>query len=167
MRLSTIRFATAALAAWLLAPGMIPAAGAFELDTQNLVPCASEGGVCRMPYPTNVYYGTPNKRAGRPFPNGGSIACGNQSFGDTAPGQRKSCWYAPRIVAGRGDPGGYDRRGGYEGERGRGYADDRRDGYGGDRRRDEYGDRRRYGDDRFGNGGYDGRRRDRRDIDDE
>ncbi|ACA15136.1 hypothetical protein M446_0574 [Methylobacterium sp. 4-46] len=100
-----------------LVPG---SAGAQQLDIQNLVPCAQEGGVCRMPHPTNVYYGIPGKTVGRPFPQGGSIACTNQSFGDPVPGQRKMCWYAPRVgERGRGegrarggdeDPG-YGRRG--------------------------------------------------------
>lgn len=166
MRSSTTAFLAAALGAWLLGPGMIPVARAYDLDTQNLVPCASEGGVCRMPYPTNVYYGAPNKRAGRPFPQGGAIACNNQNFGDTAPGQPKSCWYAPRIVAGRGDGGGFDRRGGPDGDRGRGYDDERRGGYG-DRRRDDDGDRRGRYDDRPSYGRYDDRRRDRDDSDDE
>ena len=166
MRIHHASLAAAALAAWLLGPGTIRAASAYELDTRNLVPCASEGGVCRMPYPTNVYYGAPDKRAGRPFPQGGAIACTNANFGDTAPGRPKSCWYAPRIVAGRGDGDADERRGGYGGERGRGYDDDRGDGYGRDRRRDEYGDRRERDEERFDRGD-DGRRGDRDDLDDD
>ncbi len=81
-------------------------AQAYQLDTVNLVGCAQEGGVCRMPYPTNVYYGVPGRTNGRPFPQGGAVPCNTQTFGDPAPGQAKSCWYAPRITAG----GGTDRR---------------------------------------------------------
>jgi hypothetical protein len=81
-------------------------AQAYQLDTVNLVGCAQDGGVCRMPYPTNVYYGVPGRTNGRPFPQGGMVPCNTQTFGDPAPGQAKSCWYAPRITAG----GGTDRR---------------------------------------------------------
>lgn len=80
-------------------------AWAYQLDTVNLVGCAQEGGVCRMPYPTNVYFGVPGRTNGRPFPQGGVIACNSQTFGDPAPGQVKSCWYAPRISAGGGGGG--------------------------------------------------------------
>jgi hypothetical protein len=81
-------------------------AQAYQLDTVNLIGCAQDGGVCRMPYPTNVYYGVPGRTNGRPFPQGGMVPCNTQTFGDPAPGQAKSCWYAPRITAG----GGTDRR---------------------------------------------------------
>ncbi len=77
-------------------------AQAYQLDTVNLVGCAQDGGVCRMPYPTNVYYGVPGRTNGRPFPQGGVVPCNSQTFGDPAPGQPKSCWYAPRITAGGG-----------------------------------------------------------------
>lgn len=97
--------------------GAAPAAA--QLDTVNTIPCAQDGGVCRMPHPTNVYYGVPGKTNGRPFPQGGSIPCNAQTFGDPAPGQRKSCWYAPRLADGRrGGGGGYrdaDERSGYRG----------------------------------------------------
>lgn len=96
-----------------------------QLDLQNLVPCAQEGQVCRMPYPTNVYYGAPGRTHGRPFPQGGTIPCNAQSFGDPAPGLTKMCWYAPKA-----------------GERRRNDGDDRRS-------RDSYRDRDdRRGDDR-------------------
>jgi hypothetical protein len=91
-------------------PMVADSAQAYQLDTVNLVGCAQEGGVCRMPYPTNVYYGVPGRTNGRPFPQGGVVPCNSQAFGDPAPGQAKSCWYAPRIAAGGGnDRGGYDR----------------------------------------------------------
>jgi len=114
----------AAIAAGTLGMSLIglTAAYGYQLDTVNLIACAQEGGVCRMPYPTNVYFGVPGRTNGRPFPQGGVIACNAQTFGDPAPGQPKSCWYAPRITAG----GSNDR-----------YRDD---GY--NRRRDDYRDDR-------------------------
>ena len=95
-------FGAFTLGAALLAPAP---AGAYQLDTVNLIGCAQEGGVCRMPYPTNVYFGVPGRTNGRPFPQGGAVPCNSQTFGDPAPGQAKSCWYAPRVSA----RGGYDR----------------------------------------------------------
>ena len=89
-----------AIAAGLMGLGLTTAQ-AYQLDTVNLIGCAQEGGVCRMPYPTNVYFGVPGRTNGRPFPQGGAVACNAQTFGDPAPGQPKSCWYAPRISAGR------------------------------------------------------------------
>lgn len=94
----TSAFGSILLGSGLFAP--IPAE-AYQLDTVNLIGCAQEGGVCRMPYPTNVYYGVPGRTNGRPFPQGGMVPCNSQTFGDPAPGQAKSCWYAPRIT-GRG-----------------------------------------------------------------
>ncbi|WP_279598693.1 hypothetical protein [Methylobacterium sp. J-026] len=93
----------------------LAAAHAYQLDTVNLVGCAQEGGVCRMPYPTNVYYGVPGRTNGRPFPQGGMVPCNTQTFGDPAPGQPKSCWYAPRIAAGRNSD--RDRDDGYDDRR--------------------------------------------------
>ena len=107
-------------------------AQAYQLDTVNLVGCAQDGGVCRMPYPTNVYYGVPGRTNGRPFPQGGVVPCNSQTFGDPAPGQPKSCWYAPRITAGGG------------GERYRDDDDGPRRGYDDRPRRDDYRDRRDY-----------------------
>ena len=96
----------AAAASWA---GIAPASAELRLDTVNLVACAQEGGVCRMPHPTNVYFGVPGKTNGRPFPKGGAIPCNVQTFGDPAPGQPKSCWYAPRITDG-GSRASYDDR---------------------------------------------------------
>jgi len=104
--------------------GLIPAQ-AYQLDTVNLIACAQDGGVCRMPYPTNVYYGVPGRTNGRPFPQGGVVACNAQTFGDPAPGQPKSCWYAPRISAGGSND--RTRNDDYDDRRGRRdtYRDDR------------------------------------------
>lgn len=95
--------------------------GPYRLDTVNLIGCALDGGVCRTPCPTNVYYGMPGRTNGRTFPQGGLVPCNSQTFGDPAPGQRKSCWYAPRITERRGVDQGVARD--------RDYGDD-------DRRRD-------------------------------
>ncbi|SDA17642.1 hypothetical protein SAMN02799622_01862 [Methylobacterium sp. UNC378MF] len=124
-----LAFGAIALGGGALAPAP---AQAYQLDTVNLVGCAQDGGVCRMPYPTNVYYGVPGRTNGRPFPQGGVVPCNSQTFGDPAPGQAKSCWYAPRITAG-GAGGGYGG-GGYGG--GGGY---RNDGYDSRRDSDRYG----------------------------
>lgn len=99
MRIETFAVGAAIIlgSAWA---GTLPASAEVRLDTVNTIACAHEGGVCRMPYPTNVYFGVPGKTNGRPFPQGGTIPCNIQSFGDPAPGQAKSCWYAPRITDG-------------------------------------------------------------------
>ena len=134
----------AALAAGTLGLGLMPASAELRLDTVNTIACAHEGGVCRMPHSTNVYFGVPGKTNGRPFPQGGSVPCNVQSFGDPAPGQAKSCWYAPRITEGGRDPRGanaprFDDRPRYE-ERSR--YDDRPRSYDGRdyNRRDAYRD---------------------------
>lgn len=106
-----------------------------QLDLQNLVPCAQEGQVCRMPYPTNVYYGAPGRTHGRPFPQGGVIACNAQSFGDPAPGLTKMCWYAPKV--------GERRRNDGDDRRARDSYRDRNDRRDDDRRRDDSGYRGR------------------------
>jgi hypothetical protein len=139
-----------ALAAGGIGFGLAPARAELRLDTVNTIACAHEGGVCRMPHPTNVYFGVPGKTNGRPFPQGGSVPCNVQTFGDPAPGQAKSCWYAPRITEGGRDARSapeprYDDRPRYE-DRSR-YEDqprsyDRRDAY-----RDDYRPRRRDEDD--------------------
>lgn len=134
----------------------LPVRADARLDTVNTVACAEEGGVCRMPYPTNVYFGVPGKTNGRPFPQGGAIPCTVQSFGDPAPNQRKACWYAPRLT-GNGD-GGYRDQG--RGRRDDDRRDDDRRG-GDDRYRDEY--RARRDDGRPRREDYD---RPRRDYDD-
>ncbi|WP_082528598.1 hypothetical protein [Methylobacterium sp. Leaf466] len=173
-----MHFKTAAFAfaATLLGPalgGYAPASA--QLDTQNLVPCAQDGEVCRMPHPTNVYYGIKGKTNGRPFPQGGTVPCNVGSFGDPAPGvANKMCWYAPKVAEGR--RGGRDR-----GDDGDGYRSRDRDDRGGDYRdrrdRDDerprarsYDDepRRRYDDEprRRSYEDDDRPRRQRRDLDD-
>ncbi|HWD13713.1 hypothetical protein P8H26_12550 [Pseudochrobactrum sp. sp1633] len=111
-------------------------AGIYTVDTgaasaQEVRQCATEGGVCRIPYPTEVIYGS-GRRATSRFVNQPQIRCSNSVFGDPARGSTKSCSYVVRDE-GRGR-GGYGRdRDRYDDgdDYGRG-----RDGYGRDRGRD-------------------------------
>ena len=91
---------------------------------QGTVPCAREGGFCRVPYPTTVIYGFRGAVTSRQV-HGGGIPCNNAVFGDPAPNVVKSCSFVAR---------GYEqpRRDYDRGDRN--YRDDRR-----------YDDRRYYG----------------------
>lgn len=114
------------------------AAGIYTVDTgsasaQEVQVCAREGGVCRIPYPTEVIYGNGRRVTSR-FINQPEVRCSNSVFGDPARGAGKACSYVVR------DEG--RNRGGYRG----------RDDYG----RNDYG----RGRDNHGNGSY-GRGRDR------
>lgn len=128
------------VAAAAIGLGSFPALAEIKLDTVNTVPCAEEGGVCKMPYPTNVYFGVPGKTNGRPFQQGGSVPCNVQSFGDPAPNQRKTCWYAPRLT----ESGGVGRY--RNDDRGRDDGRYRRDDRDDDRSRDVYRSRDGYRD---------------------
>jgi len=55
------------------------------------VPCAGEGQTCRVPASTLVRYGAGGRFAYKDA--SGSIACGNQTFGDPAWGMVKTCAY--------------------------------------------------------------------------
>ena len=66
------------------------------------VPCAREGGVCRVPYPTEVRYGARGYYTSTFTERG--IRCNNDNFGDPISGVAKACFYQAR---GRGD---WDRR---------------------------------------------------------
>jgi hypothetical protein len=68
---------------------------AVQAAAQDLVPCAREGGYCRVPYPTRVIYGAGGSHATRHV-GGGGIACSNGVFGDPAPGVPKRCAYMAR-----------------------------------------------------------------------
>ncbi|MFC4172053.1 hypothetical protein ACFOYU_08275 [Microvirga sp. GCM10011540] len=76
---------------------------------QGLVPCAPEGGFCRVPYPTRVVYGIPGRTTAREV-GGRGIPCSNEVFGDPAPGIPKRCAYIERR---------FDRDGGWGPDRGR------------------------------------------------
>ncbi|MGT2485487.1 hypothetical protein ACU4GA_04635 [Methylobacterium oryzae CBMB20] len=81
---------------------LIPApAQAYQLDTVNLVGCAQEGGVCRMPYPTNVYYGVPGRTNGRPFPQGGVVPCNSRDLRRSGPRPGEELLVRPAHHSGR------------------------------------------------------------------
>ncbi len=84
----------AMLAGMVIASGLIFGA-ASEAQAQGLIPCAREGGFCRVPYPTNVIYGVPG-RSVEVFVRGGGIACSNSVFGDPAYGVPKRCAFVAR-----------------------------------------------------------------------
>ncbi len=121
----------AVLAATVIVGGALFGA-APDAQAQNLVPCAREGGFCRVPYPTRVVYGVPGGGI-ELFVQGGGVPCSNRVFGDPAPGVAKRCAFVargsnrgPRRYEDDGyrrPPRGYDRdvydRGGYD----RGFRD--------------------------------------------
>lgn len=101
------------------------AAGIYAMDSgaasaQEIQVCAKEGGVCRIPYPTEVIYGNGRRVTSR-FINQPQIRCSNSVFGDPARGLAKACSYVVRddnrYGGGYRDRDDYDRddygRGGY------------------------------------------------------
>ena len=90
-------------------------------QAQSLVPCAREGGFCRVPYPTRVIYGVPGSGI-ELFVRGGGVPCSNRTFGDPAPGVPKRCSYVARRFD-RGNRGWDDGYRGPPRERDRGYRD--------------------------------------------
>lgn len=68
------------------------------------VPCAREGGLCRVPYPTTVRYGARGRFAEGQVDR--AVRCSNDNFGDPINGVVKSCFYYERG----GGRGGWDRR---------------------------------------------------------
>jgi hypothetical protein len=96
----------AVLTTAVLATGVLfgPASAA---QAQELVPCAREGGFCRVPYPTRVIYGARGANSER-FVREGGIPCSNRAFGDPAPGRAKRCAFVSR---GRDRGWDDDRRG--------------------------------------------------------
>lgn len=115
----------AVLATAVIASGVVFGAGS-SAQAQDLVPCAREGGFCRVPYPTRVIYGVPG-RSVELFVREGGVACSNSIFGDPAYGRPKRCSFVargydrgpgrwddgrrgpPRWEEGRRDYDGYDR----------------------------------------------------------
>ena len=85
-------------------------------QAQSLVPCAREGGFCRVPCPTRVIDGVPGSGI-ELFGRGGGVACSNRTFGDPAPGVAKRCAFVSR--GSDRSPRGYSDRG----PRGREYDD--------------------------------------------
>lgn len=106
------------------------AAGIYTVDTgtasaqgfqqQEVQQCASEGGICRLPYPTEVIYGNGRRVTSR-FINAPQVRCSNEVFGDPAYRTAKSCSFVVRDE-GRGR-GGYGRDHGRGGDYGRGRDD--------------------------------------------
>jgi len=83
-----------ALATAVVVSGVMLAATS-SAQAQGLVPCAQEGGFCRVPYPTRVLYGVPGRSVERYVRRGG-IPCSNSVFGDPAYGLPKRCAYVAR-----------------------------------------------------------------------
>jgi hypothetical protein len=95
----------------LAALGLIASLSAVvPASAQGAIPCAGEGGFCRVPYPTTVYYGYRGRVTARQV-NGGGIPCNNNVFGDPAPGVPKSCSFAGR---GYEQPRQYERQDRYD-----------------------------------------------------
>ncbi|TWG95817.1 hypothetical protein L614_000800001930 [Ochrobactrum sp. J50] len=88
----------------VLAPLVAPASAA------QLQRCASENGICQLPYPAEVVYGTGGRNTSR-FIDRPQVNCSNRVFGDPAPGQKKSCSFVVQDRWDRPDrPGRPDRR---------------------------------------------------------
>jgi len=95
------------IATAIIAFGFVFGAG-LQAQAQELVPCAREGGFCRVPYPTRVIYGVPGRSVER-FVRQGGVACSNRVFGDPAYGRPKRCAFVARRLDPR--PGrGHDHR---------------------------------------------------------
>ncbi|MDH7787367.1 hypothetical protein QBD01_003394 [Ochrobactrum sp. 19YEA23] len=90
----------------MLSPMLATTASAAELQR-----CASEGGICRLPYPAEVVYGTGGRNTSR-FIDRPEVPCSNRVFDDPAPGKKKSCSFVVRDRDYRdGRPDRPDRRG--------------------------------------------------------
>ncbi len=91
----------------MVSPLLATSASAAELQR-----CASEGGICRLPYPAEVVYGTGGRNTSR-FIDRPEVPCSNRVFNDPAPGKKKSCSFVVRDRydrPGRPDlPDRYDR----------------------------------------------------------
>lgn len=68
----------------MFSPMLATTASAAELQR-----CASEGGICRLPYPAEVVYGTGGRNTSR-FIDRPEVPCSNRVFDDPAPGKRKA-----------------------------------------------------------------------------
>jgi len=124
-KLSLIAGASAFIASmYMLAPAPAEAA--------RLQRCASEKGICQLPYPTEVVYGA-NGQATSMFVDRPEVRCSNQVFGDPAPGKSKTCSF---VVRERYEDRRDDRRNDWRDNR----RDDRRNDWRDDRRDDRRGD---------------------------
>lgn len=88
-------------------------------EAARLQKCASENGICQLPYPTEVIYGADGQGTSR-FIDRPEVRCSNRVFGDPAPKRRKSCSYVVRErYEDRRDDRRNDWRGGRRDDRGR------------------------------------------------
>ena len=89
----------------------LPFAAAAPSLAQGSVRCADEGGYCRAPYGTVVYFGTPGSTISREV-GGNGIPCNTRAFGgDPNYGVRKFCsYFVQGNRGGRDYDRGYDRR---------------------------------------------------------
>ncbi|KAA2235158.1 hypothetical protein [Salinarimonas soli] len=85
----------ALVTALALSGAALLAPSAPALAQQTLVPCAREGGFCRVPYPTRVIYGVPGRTRAADV-RGRGVECTNEVFGDPAYGVPKRCAYVAR-----------------------------------------------------------------------
>ncbi|MEO5757067.1 MAG: hypothetical protein ABIQ51_09460 [Mesorhizobium sp.] len=87
--------------------GLTAAASALFPTTasaERLQRCASEGGICRLPYPAEVVFGVPGRSTSRFFDRD-AVRCTVRVFGDPAPGRHKACYIRDRRES---DDDGYD-----------------------------------------------------------
>lgn len=89
--------------------------GSDEASAEDFRRCATEGGICNLPYPTEVMYGNGRRVTSR-FINRPQVRCSNSVFGDPARGRAKSCSYAIRkdMERGSGRFDGYRDRDRYD-----------------------------------------------------
>ncbi len=66
----------------VLSPFVTPASAA------ELQRCASENGICQLPYPAEVVYGTGGQNTSR-FIDRPQVTCSNRVFGDPAPAKEE------------------------------------------------------------------------------
>ncbi|WP_246679220.1 hypothetical protein [Mesorhizobium sp. B2-6-2] len=93
--------------AFICLAGLVAAASALfpaTASAQQLRRCANEGGICRLPYPTQVIYGARGRTTARFFDRQ-AVPCSNRLFGDPAPGREKACYF---VARGGGDYGDND-----------------------------------------------------------
>lgn len=76
-----------------------------KASADRLQRCAREGGICQLPYPSEVVFGIPGRTTSRFFDRD-AVRCTTRVFGDPAPGRQKACFI---VLRDRDDSdGGYD-----------------------------------------------------------
>ena len=60
-------------------------------SADRLQRCAREGGICRLPYPSEVVFGVQGRSTSRFFDRD-AVPCSTRVFGDPAPGRQKACF---------------------------------------------------------------------------